>query len=65
MTHGYSLCEYVMCVWGGVKGATDKHFRKRNTYIGTRYAMMSILNGKTPAIVQPGRFHGSRVRAWR
>lgn len=22
------MCEYVMCVWGGVKGATDKHFRK-------------------------------------
>lgn len=38
-----------MGVWGGVKGATDKHFRKGKIHCNEVHASESILNGKTPA----------------
>lgn len=60
-------CVYVMCVWGGLRRAIDKHFK-----VGKMQPLWnqvpddeSTLNRKTPAFVQLGRCHGSRVRAWK
>lgn len=56
-----------MCIWGGLRGAIDAYCRwkKMQTQWNQVHDGESILNRKTPAIVQLRRFHGSRLRAWR